>query len=53
MQYRMQLYLFVFRPTTNQPFYAYQMVTGYEQDVSLLRIFDYTVYVPYAPPQRT
>ena len=24
-----------FRPTTNQPFYAYQMVTGYEQDVSL------------------
>jgi hypothetical protein len=43
-----------FRPTTNQPlFYAYQLVTGYEQDVSLLRIFDCTVYVPIAPPQRT
>ena len=24
-----------FKPTTTQPFYAYQMVTGYEQDVSL------------------
>ena len=43
-----------FRPTTNQPFYAYQLVTGYEQDVSFfLRIFNCAVYVPIAPPQRT
>ncbi|KAJ9539390.1 hypothetical protein OSB04_032123 [Centaurea solstitialis] len=42
-----------FRPTASQPFSAYQLVTGYEPDISHLRIFGCAVYVPIAPPQRT
>ena len=42
-----------FRPTANQPLSTYQLVTGYEPDISHLRIFGCAVYVPIAPPQRT
>ena len=42
-----------FRPTASQPFYAYQLVTGYEPDISHLRIFGLAVCVPIAPPQGT
>jgi hypothetical protein len=42
-----------FRPTVDQPFSAYQLVTGYEPEISHLRIFGCAVYVPIAPPQRT
>ena len=41
-----------FRPTRLQPFSAYQLVTGYEPDISHLRIFGCAVYVPIEPPQR-
>ena len=40
------------RPTTNQPYSAYQMVTGYEPDISFLRILGCAVYVPITPPLR-
>ena len=39
-----------FRPTAKQPFSAYQLVTGYEPDISHLRIFGCSVYVPITPP---
>ena len=42
-----------FRPTANQPFSAYQLVTGYEPDISHLRIFGCTIYVPITPPLST
>ncbi|KAJ9561775.1 hypothetical protein OSB04_006935 [Centaurea solstitialis] len=42
-----------FRPTASQPFYTYQLVTGYEPDISHLYIFGCVVYVPIAPPQCT
>ena len=42
-----------FRPTTCQAFSAYQMVTGYEPNISHLRIFGCAVYVPITPPLRT
>ncbi|XP_026398222.1 uncharacterized protein LOC113294003 [Papaver somniferum] len=42
-----------FRPTVSQPFSAYQLVTGYEPDISHLRIFGCAIYVPITPPQRT
>ncbi|XP_004301938.1 PREDICTED: uncharacterized protein LOC101304199 [Fragaria vesca subsp. vesca] len=42
-----------FRPTAKQPFSAYQLVTGYEPDISHLRIFGCSVYVPITPPLRS
>ena len=42
-----------FRPAANQAFSAYQMVTGYEPNISHLRIFGCAVYVPITPPLRT
>ena len=42
-----------FRPTTKQPFSAYQLVTGYEPDISHLCIFGCSVYVPITPPLRS
>ena len=41
------------RPTDSQPFSAYQLVTGYEPDISHLRTFGCVVYVPITPPLRT
>ena len=41
-----------FRPVTNQAFSAYQMVTGYEPNISHLRSFGCAVYVPITPPLR-
>ena len=38
-----------FRLTASQPFSAYQLVTGYEPDISHLRIFGSAVYMPIAP----
>ena len=52
MQYYAAL-LIHFRPTASQPFSAYQLVIGYEPDISYLRIFGFAVYVPIVPPQRT
>ena len=40
------------RPITSQPFSAHQLVTGYEPDISHLRIFGCGVYVPISPPLR-
>ncbi|XP_004309292.1 PREDICTED: uncharacterized protein LOC101304635, partial [Fragaria vesca subsp. vesca] len=52
MQYHAAL-LIRFRPTAKQPFSAYQLVTGYEPDISHLRIFGCSVYVPITPPLRS
>ena len=41
------------RHTTTQPFSVLQLVTGYEPDVSHLRIFGCAVHVPIALPQHT
>ena len=41
------------RPTDHQPFSAYQLVTGYEPEISHLRTFGCAVYVPITPPLRT
>ena len=41
-----------FRPAARQPFSAYQLVTGYEPNISHLRNFGCAVYVPIAPPLR-
>ena len=38
------------RPTATQPHLPLQLVTGYEPDVSHLRVFGCVVYVPIAPP---
>lgn len=42
-----------FRPTVDQSFSAYQLVTRYEPDISHLHIFGCAVYPLVAPPQRT
>ncbi|PRQ53193.1 putative RNA-directed DNA polymerase [Rosa chinensis] len=41
------------RPTATQSYSALQLVTGYEPNISHLRIFGCTIYVPITPPQRT
>ena len=41
------------RPTATQPYYALQLVIGYELDASYLHVYECAVYVPIAPPQRT
>ncbi|KAM1670271.1 hypothetical protein ACFX2K_044275 [Malus domestica] len=41
------------RPTATQSHLSLQLVIGYEPDVSHLRVFGCTVYVPIAPPLRT
>ncbi|KAJ9555653.1 hypothetical protein OSB04_010267 [Centaurea solstitialis] len=41
------------RPIATQPFSAYQLVTGYEPDVSHLRVFGCLVNVPIEPPKRS
>ncbi|KAM1628851.1 hypothetical protein ACFX2K_017216 [Malus domestica] len=41
------------RPVATQPFSALQLVTGCELDISHLRVFGCTVYVPISPPLRT
>lgn len=41
------------RPKDSQPFSAYQLVTGYEPDISHLRTFGCAVYVPITPPLHT
>ena len=42
-----------FRPTTKQPFSAYQLVTRYEPYISHLRIFSCSVYVQITPLLRS
>ncbi|KAM1861684.1 hypothetical protein ACFX13_013733 [Malus domestica] len=41
------------RPTATQPHSPLQWVTGYEPDVSHLRVFGCPIYVPIVPPLRT
>ena len=41
------------RPTATQPSSPLQLVTGYEPDVSHLRVFRCAIYVPIAPLLRT
>ena len=41
------------RPVATQPFSALQLVTGYEPDISHLRVFGCAVYVPISPPLGT
>ena len=41
------------RPVATQPYSALQLVTGYEPDISHMRIFGCAVYVPISPPLRT
>ena len=38
------------RPIATQPHSPLQLVTGYEPDVSYLRVFGCAIYVPIAPP---
>ena len=42
-----------FRPIADQPFSAYQMVTGFAPDITHLRIFGCATYVPITPPLRS
>ncbi|KAM2731492.1 hypothetical protein EV2_035147 [Malus domestica] len=41
------------RPVVTQPFTALQLVIGYEPDISHLRVFGCSVYVPISLPLRT
>ena len=41
------------KPTATQLFFALHLVTGYEPNISHLCIFEYAVYMPIAPSQRT
>ena len=41
------------RPINYHKYSLLQLVLGHEPNISHLRIFGYTVYVPVAPPYRT
>ncbi|KAM1031247.1 hypothetical protein ACFX2C_035060 [Malus domestica] len=45
--------LVLLRPTVTQPHSPLQLVIGYEPDVSHLKVFGCTIYVPITPPLRT
>ena len=45
--------LICIRPTTNQDLSQLQLVLGYQPNISHLRVFGCTVYVPLAPAHRT